>query len=602
MGIQGEARGSGDLEGRGAAVFVALLGLLAGGIIYLAITGHDRGWPTFDSAAGLVYWITFALALPPALALMVRSLRDPMFWQHAALLVVALALVASWAAWSVSGAPDLVRGAVLGPFGVAVGYGLFIALPFLQRRLHHRRWALDYRGLFEDAWQNPLVLALAMLFTFIGWLVIRLCTLLFSLVGIDALAQVVGTTAFMCLATGLLAGLGVVIGRSLRRPVQVARQVLFAIFKGLLPLLAAIAVLFIAALPFTGLERLWSTPSAAALLASVMVAMVLFTNAVYQDGGAAPPYPRLLRRLVEAGLVVLPAYAVLALYALWLRVDQYGWTADRFWAAVVLLLLAGHAFGYAYAAVRQRDGWLAPLQRVNVVVAVVAVAVALLANSPVLDPHGITVHSQLGRLHDGRTDVRDFDFEQLRFASGRRGYEALVSLRDDPAVASQPEQLALLEKAIASTSPTAPWLRGDPRDEKPATTTVAGARERITLVPGATDPGVGWWEAVAAGSLSARNCLLPDSDCVLLTPDVDGNGAEEALVCNLGTPWIQCELHARGDEGEWQRVGHVHWAAPQEPVAAALRRGVATPKVRRWADIEVAGTSASVMPDVEAAP
>ncbi|MGD6002089.1 DUF4153 domain-containing protein, partial [Xanthomonas citri pv. citri] len=142
------------------------------------------------------------------------------------------------------------------------------------------------------------------------------------------------TRGFAHLATGIMIGLGVMIGRTQQRPVQIARQILFAIFKGLLPLVALIALIFVASLPFTGLDALWKTRSATLILMCLIATVVLFVNAVYQDGEAPPPYPRWLRAVVNAALLTLPLYAALGLYALSLRIGQYGWTGERFWAAL----------------------------------------------------------------------------------------------------------------------------------------------------------------------------------------------------------------------------------------------------------------------------
>ena len=82
-------------------------------------------------------------------------------------------------------------------------------------------------------------------------------------------------------------------------------------------------------------------------------------NAVWQDGVDVKPYPRVLRWLIDAGLALSPIYAALALYALALRIGQYGWTDQRFWAVLVAVVLACHAVGYMAAALRRKSEWLA---------------------------------------------------------------------------------------------------------------------------------------------------------------------------------------------------------------------------------------------------
>src|SRR5690606_1106994 len=101
-------------------------------------------------------------------------------------------------------------------------------------------------------------------------------------------------------------------------------------------------------------------------------------------------------------------------------------TADRVLAVLVALVIAGYAFGYAWAVLRGRDGWLGAIRPVNRVMSLVVVALAVLANTPVLDPHRFAVASQMQRLADGRTAPDDFDLDWLRFEGGRRGWEATL--------------------------------------------------------------------------------------------------------------------------------------------------------------------------------
>ena len=356
---------------RNERAFIVLLAVLQGGLVYLAQLGQEGGWWPFAGLSGRVCWYTLVLAVPTMMALSLVRLRDARFWQHALGATLVFGLLAAWAGWNATGGPGIQAGAVLAPFGAAMAVALFVALPWLQCRLEHGHWRAPYPCLFEHAWQNTLTLALAGLFTGIAWLVLYLWGALFGLVGIGFFRELFREDAFVHLATGAMAGLGVLIGRTRHGAVRVARQILFAIFTGLLPLLAFIAVLFVASLPFTGLAPLWDMRSAAATLVAVVGLLVAFTNSVLQDGEGEAPYPSWLRRLVEAGLLLMPVYALLALYALWLRVQQHGWTADRVWAVLLAIVVAGYAFGYAWAVLRRRDGGLRALPGVNRVMSLV---------------------------------------------------------------------------------------------------------------------------------------------------------------------------------------------------------------------------------------
>ncbi|HEY4555306.1 MAG TPA: DUF4153 domain-containing protein, partial [Lysobacter sp.] len=510
--------------------FVVLVALLQGLALYLAETGHKAGrWP-FDALTGRVCWYTLVLTVPTLMTLSVLELRDRRFWQHALAAGAIFAVLAWWAA-SNAGAPGVDSSAVLAPFGFTTAVGLFIALPYLQCRLAYGRWHAPYADLFEHAWQNTLTLMLTAVFTGICWAVLALWGELFGLIGIRFFKTLFREQAFVYLATGTMVGLGILIGRTQHRPVRVARQIVFAVFTGLLPLLAAIMLAFVASLPFTGLDALWSTRSATAILLGVLIVLSVFLNAVFQDGTGDAPYPRWLRRVVDAGLAFSPVYAALALYALWLRIDQYGWTAERLWAALLALVLAGHACGYAAAALRGRDRWLRPLPRVNVALSLAAIALVLAVNSPVLDPHRVAVRDQLARIRDGRTPVESIDFEYLRFGAGRIGYEAAQALRREPALLREPARLAELESVLKRAQRHVPW-QSDEELRRTAVTSVADARRLVRPAANAAPLDEAWLRALAAQQLDLVRCLQPDRECVALTPDLDRDGVPAHLLCD----------------------------------------------------------------------
>lgn len=576
---------------RNERAFIVLLAVLQGGLMYLAEKGHAAGlWP-FGSLAGRVCWYSLVLAVPTTMALAVVRLRDARFWQHAVGTTLVVAGLASWAAWSATGGPGVQADSVLAPYGASVAVGLFVVLPWLQCRLASGQWRASYPCLYAHAWQNALTLALAVLFTAISWMVLWLWGALFALVKIEFFRELFREDAFVYLATGAMAGLGVLIGRTQQRAVAMARQVLFAIFTGLLPLLAFIAVLFVASLPFTGLAPLWEMRSAAATLVAVVALLVAFINSVLQDGEGPRPYPGWLCRVVDAGLALLPVYALLALYALWLRVGQYGWTADRVWAVLLAVVVAGYAFGYAWAVLRRRDGWLGCIRPVNRAMSLVVVALAILANTPLLDPHRIAVTSQLERLAAGRTAPDDFDTDWLRFDSGRRGWQATLALASHPAWAGDEERRAELDRIIARQSR---W-GGPPVDKgPPPPRDAATLRAQVTLAAGAVPPDDAWWSAVGAG-LGERNCRRASDECILLTPDLDGDGAPDPLLCTLGQGYgAHCVVHARDASGAWYAAATVDvWRAGtrESEWRRELRRDLLEGRVevvpRHWQDLSI---------------
>jgi hypothetical protein len=577
--------------------FIVLVALLQGLALYLARLGAEQQWWPLSELAGQVCWYTLVLSVPTVMTLTVQQLRDARFWQHGALIALVYGALAAWASWNATGAAGLQSDAVLAPFGFTLAVALFVLMPYLQCRLQHGRWAAAYPELFEYAWQNGLTLLLLIPFVGLCWAVLWLWGALFKLVEIAFFSDLFGQTAFIYLATGTMVGLGILVARTQHKPVQILQQIVFAVFKGLLPLLAFIAVLFLTILPVTGLEPLWQTRRAASLLMTVVMLMVLFTNAVFQDGrahnGAVATYPKILRRLVELGLATLPIYAFLALYAVWLRVDQYGWSPDRLYAALLATTSAAYALGYSYSVLRPAGVWLSPITTINVSLSWLVMALIGLLNSPTLDPLRISVASQLGRLHDGEIKAAELDLEFLRFSSGRIGYTALRALPNDPLIVQEPATLAAVQKMLKRSER---WPGSQPAKESTVKMGLDQARPHFVAAPGADVVDDAWLQRVVDHRLSSMGCLEEASDCVVLSPDLDRDGVNERLLCDSsGADIVACRLSAKID-GQWSDVGNVEAFGNSAQVAAALKQGKFTIKPQRWADLLIGDQRFSVQP------
>lgn len=570
---------------------IVLIAVLQGLLLYVA-QQLDGSWPLQD--VGSRYrWYAWVLTVPSAIALTVVDLRDRRLWLHAALASVIVLGLASWIGWNLEGETGLRSEPVRMPFSLAMAIATFISLPWWQHRLQHGHWRASYETLFERAWQNGLTLALALLFTGLTWLLLWLWAALFGLLKISFFSDLFRQDYFIALATGTLAGFGLLIGRTQQRAIQVTRQVLFAVCRGLLPLLAFITVIFTVSLPFTGLQALWETRSAASLLLVLSLLLVTFTNAVYQHDSDQPAYPQWLRRLVEASLLALPVLAALALYAMGTRINQYGWTLERFWGMLVAVLVAGYAVGYALAPFG-RGRWLQPLERANRILCWVVLAAALLASSPLLDPVRITVASQRARLLAQPDAITTADAMMLRFDLGRRGVQALRELQREPGFRADARALSVVDQALKRE---AYWGDGKPAIDD-GVRDVAHLRKRLPLADGSASPPDSWWQALVGRTLNAGQCLdmdLPDS-CVVMARDLDGDGRSEVLLCALRRyAGAFCQLHVEEAKG-WRQAGTFNFnggrtQADSARVHAALRAGKLSPRPPRWPELSLEGGS-----------
>ena len=297
-----------------------------------------------------------------------------------------------------------------------------------------------YGLLFALSWRNFIVVTLAALAT----------AIFFGLAQLFGIIVIPILLIFNLLAVPVLAvafGIGIHIFRGLANLIDGIAGLLEGLMRLLLPLAVGgqiVSLVALIAVPFVGLDFVRTT----ALLC--LQGFVLFgINAVYQTGDKMP-YPKLVHRLVYVGIVFLPLVTALAAHALYLRVDQHGWSVDRCWGAVTCALFGIFSLAYVWLILRKRDAWPSGLGRVNRVLGLLVLAVMLLANSPLLDFRAISLASQWARVESGEVAVRDFDFYYVKWNLGRPGWRKMQELIEEYEM-SDPDLAQFIREAKKKT-------------------------------------------------------------------------------------------------------------------------------------------------------
>ena len=383
-------------------------------------------WPSQTPAVNFPLW-TFVLVWPILLLLSVDKGNLLRCLQAVSLFSAVLVLLAIYVGWQATPHGEFPIESLL---FVSVVTGLIACFKGL---MYCQQWTgqteRSYEALFTYSWRNFLVSGLAFALILGVSLILYLWGALFSQIGIDFFHELFREDWFLFPVLAVAFGLGVLIFRRLVSVIDSITSLLEGLMRLLLPLIAAVVVIFLGALPFTGLAPLWDTGSGTALLLWLNAFGLFFVNAVYQTGRALP-YPLLVHRLLSPAIALLPIVSVLALYGLYLRIDEYGLTVARCWAFTVFLILALFSGGYAWCIVRRRAGWPQHLGQVNTIMGWVVLAVMLLVNSPLLDFRSISLSSQLARVEAGEIEMREFDFHFAKHHLARPGYLEMQSLID----------------------------------------------------------------------------------------------------------------------------------------------------------------------------
>lgn len=414
----------------------------------LALAQTNDAWPSGQPVWNLPLW-ALAVTWPALVLLSMEAGNMRRTVAGASLFAGVLVLVALYTGWQLSPAEAFLSESIITVFLLTLAVACFKALMYLQPLAARR--PITYEALFGNSWRNFLTTGLAAVMAGCIYLVLMLWAALLNVIGIVFFLDLFTEAWFAFPAFAVSFGLGVFIFRGLARLIDGLTVLLEGLMQLLLPLLIAMTAVFLAALPFTGLEPLWEVGSGTMLLMFLNGLALFFLNAVYQTGRDTP-YPPIVHRLVYAGSVLLPIVSALALYGLSLRIAQYGWTVERFWALAVCIIFALFSCGYAGSIVRLRDAWPRNLAPVNRAMGLVVLATAVLANSPLLDFRKISLASQQQRVDSGEIELHDFDFYYAREFLGRPAYlwmqDLIVQFE-----ASDPELVGRIQ------DPIPPWVR-----------------------------------------------------------------------------------------------------------------------------------------------
>lgn len=548
-------------------------------LLYIAHRAGELDVALFDDLTFLTVWYSVVAVPPVIVSLQLRNVRDRFAWTSGALVAGVIALLA-WHTGSDCGTDEAIHcSPVIMPYVFSMAIGHFILLPFIQGFREHGTH-IPYSSLFHDSWDNALTLAATGFFVGAAWLILALWGALFNLVGIGFFADLFAFSGFIYPVTGLLAGFGVVLARHQGGALQAVLRLCLSLGRALLPLISILALVFLATLIFTGLQPLWDTKTATALLLLLIFGTVSLVNSVLHDGTGVETYRPALRCLLGAALLTLPVYAVVAAIALGLRVQQYAWTVDRLWAALLVFIAAAYSAAYATSVVvKLRGRWLGLLPMANVVVALVVVGALSATQSPLLDFRSITVSSQLARLDREGMDLTKFDFEYFRWELGERGFEALTAAKMHPKVAAAP---GIAEKIQTILQAKNRWETREPSE--------INAKQLRVYPKGAEMPNdllvhIGR----SSGVSGADSCWK--GGCVLVKVEIiRGAGDQWVLFDTNATDWASFPVYLKRPWG-WENVAALKGKGPLDSKTLdALERGeVRTEPVTHLQDLIIGG-------------
>ncbi|EGT0634720.1 TPA: DUF4153 domain-containing protein [Citrobacter freundii] len=492
------------------------IGLLQGALCYLLMTylvPHNDGW--------LFYGMPATIAITSALLLTVVSFKQRALWYWMALIFVVVLAMSAWLKWQVEDSDKWRQHEVFMFYGWRLLLMAMLALPWIQYSLHVSREQARYPHFYRQLWLNALTLLIVFVANGLFWLVLLLWSEMFKLVGIPFFSTLFfDTDWFGYVAFGLITALAVVLARTQSRLVTAVQKLLTFIATGLLPLVALLALMFILTLPFTGLEAISQRVSAAGLMSTLTLLLLLLMAIVREPQKEALPYPGALRYLIKCSLIVAPIYMLIAGWSLWVRIQQYGWTPERLYGVLVVVVLLVWSFGYLASILRRGRNPLELQGPVILGVSLLALGLLVLLSSPVIDAWRISVNSHMGLYHSGKIKPDQVSLYMLDH-SGKPGRAALEALQKDVAFNQDSKRRRDLNSLLQGSR--------DPVKELTATQLVS----KVVIAPGSEKPDDAFWTFVKAQGYRITSCAEQNA-CVLVSQDLNADGHPEQVLYAFG--------------------------------------------------------------------
>jgi hypothetical protein len=453
---------------------------------------------------------------------------------------------------------------------------LFIAHHLVVPADMERRRIASYPTYFDTATKAVVQLALSIGFTGAFWALLHLGSALFQIIGLEFLEELLRKDWFYIPLTFVVFAVAVHLTDVRDGLIRGVRTVGLMLLSWLLLVMTVLVAGFVLALPFTGLQGLWETGSATALVLSAAAALVILINAAYQDGRPDNRPPMVLRVAVRVAAVLIAPLVIIAFWGLALRIGQHGLTPDRIIALACAVVGAAFAVGYGWAALSpfwRKGDWMRPLERSTIGAAALALFLILALFSPLLDPVRLSVADQTARLERGAVTPDRFDYAFLRFESGKAGQAALARL----ARSTDAETARLARTAQAET-----------KRQRSRTAQRAGVQPVVETWPTGAVLPTGFLTSLTRED-EGLTCSNTET-CVATVRDWNGDGIAEVLVARQ----TSLTVHTSAD-GAWRRVG-TFWLGGCRGEAGLdareeLKAGRLNPIPSRWPDLS-AGAAA----------
>ena len=517
----------------------ALAGICAlAGLIFDALTDYpSTGLPRPGMAASATFVAVAALSF-------VLTVEKRRWWWSVVFAVgwgLVIALVGCFTA-SYNSKPTIFEW----PFFSGL-FAVMLAAPLFQTVRDEGGWRFPYPLLHRHVWVDAVIGAASLVFTGLSFMLAWLIGGLFALIGVDVIVDLLKESTFGWMLAGFAFGGAVGLLREREALLGTLYRLVTVVLSVLAPVLAGALVLFLLSLPLTGLKELWESnvPATPMLLTAGAGAFAL-ANAVLGDGrqGEEDGRSELLRWSALGLVAVILPLAIVAALSIGQRIGQYGWTPERIWGVLAVVVAAAYGIAAWWSIARRRAEFDQALRPLQTKLAIGLCGAALFLALPIVDFGAISASSQIERLENGKVKPEEFDWRAMAYDFGPSGRSRLSTMAK-----SGPAELRKLADAA---------LKADRYEVEPAVeaaTHEAVIEKYLRVFPEGAQIPDGLRQVVA------RSRFCRERPCVLTI--VDERRALLADAPEMGEPQtLRIGLRSNGEWNEYD-----NWNTLDAPVA-----------------------------------
>lgn len=303
---------------------------------------------------------------------------------------------------------------------------VLIAAPLFQTIRDEGAGRFPYARLHRHGWTDAVIGAASLFFTGITFLLAWLIASLFDVIGIDAIKELLQQEWFGWMLAGFAFGGALGLLRERDALVATMQKLAMVVLAVLAPVLAVALAAFLMSLPFTGLSGLWESDiPATPMLLLAGAGAILLANAVIGDGRTERSPNRWMRRSALVLVACILPLAALAAMSMGERINQYGWTPERIWGVVAVIVALTYGAAAWWALFKGRQDFDEQLRPLQTKLAIGLCGIALFLALPILDFGAISAKSQQARLEGGKVKAHEFDWAAMAFDFGPAGRRAL---------------------------------------------------------------------------------------------------------------------------------------------------------------------------------